>query len=555
MDSKHIGHPMISRLAKEMDANKIDRRTFLRFATLLGMTATAAYGFAGLSPAEAAGEPKKGGTLRILANLDDISDPHAYSWGQEMFMRQVLETLTVTGVDNVTRPLLLDRWEASDDVKTWTLFLRKDVKWSDGRAFNADDVIWNLKHALDPASGSSFVSLFADFLMEQYETDKKGEDGKPVVGHRLWSENAIERVDDHTVRLNGKIANVLVPEQLFHEQLFIIDPKDKGKYAVGSASTGPYLVAEYHKGQRCLMKAREDYWGAGPYISELEVLDLGTDPNAQLAAIASKQVDGLMWVDNAAIDTLRKLEHVQVYDAPSANTGAVRMRVSEKPFDDPRVRKAMRLAIDAEAVLQLGLGGEGYLGEHTLISKVHPDYGEVTPLKRDVEAAKKLLADAGHPDGIDVELYLKSAPSWESSIVQSMLPQWAEANIRVKMQPVPPSQYWDIWQKVPLGFTDWVHRPLGIMLYGLVLKTGGEWNESGYSNAQFDELLTKAGTTLDMDERRKIMSQLEEILLEDGPLVQPVYRNVFTAYNKKLKNFQMHPSNCNYYKDMWIEEA
>ncbi|MCK9551494.1 ABC transporter substrate-binding protein, partial [Aquamicrobium sp.] len=181
-------------------------------------------------------------------------------------------------------------------------------------------------------------------------------------------------------------------------------------------------------------------------------------------------------------------------------------------------------------------------------------YGAVVAPERDIEQAKKLLAEAGYPDGIDVELYLKSAPSWESKIVQSMLGQWAEAGIRVTMRPVPPAQYWEIWQKVPLGFTDWNHRPLGIMLYDLVLRTGGEWNESAYSNPDFDKLLDEAGATVELDERKKIMSKLEEILIEDGPLVQPVYRNVYTAYNKKLKNFSMHPSNYNYYKDMWIEE-
>lgn len=547
-------HPKIPGLIDAMQKQTLNRRSFLRMATLLGLSAGAAYSIAGLSPAMAEASPKKGGKLRVLANLDDIAHPHAYSWGQEMFMRQVLETLTVTGADNVTRPLLLDRWEASDDVKVWTLHLRKDVTWSDGRPFTADDVVWNFLHALDPASGSSFLSLFASFIMETYETDKMDEDGQPITGYRLWRDDAIEKLDEHTVRLKGQRPNVLVPEHLFHEEFFIIDPRDEGTFGPDSYSTGPYRLVDFKKGQHCLMQAREDYWGSGPYISELEWLDLGTDPNAQLAAIVSGQVDGLMWVDNAALDTLKEAEHVQIYEVPSANTGAVRMRVTEKPFDDPRVRKALRLAIDREAVLQLGLNGLGYLGEHHLVSKYHADYGPVTPLERDVEQARALLAEAGHPDGIDAELYLKSAPSWESNIVQSMLSQWAEAGIRIKMRPVPPAQYWEMWKKVPLGFTDWNHRPLGSMLYDLVLRTGGEWNESAYSNARFDKLLDDVNATLDIEERRKIMTELEELIMEDGPLVQPVYRNVYTAYDKKLKNFSMHPSNANYYKDMWIEE-
>src|SRR2546422_676778 len=112
MDHDHE-HVLIPRLKRQLVERQIDRREFLRYATFLGMSAPAA--------------------------------------------RQVVDYLTVTGVDNVTRPGLVEKWEASPDLKTWTLKLRRNVKWHNGRQFNADDVVWNLKRVLDPKTGSSVV--------------------------------------------------------------------------------------------------------------------------------------------------------------------------------------------------------------------------------------------------------------------------------------------------------------------------------------------------------------------------------------------------------------
>ena len=548
-------HPGMAALQRQLAHGSIDRRGLVRFAALLGMGAPAAYGLAGLAApgrAMAQGAPRKGGKLRVALRLGDISDPHTYSWGQDMFMRSVLEQLTLTGADNVTRPLLLERWQASADLKTWTLSLRKGVKWRSGREFTADDAIWNLKRALDPATGSATIGLFAGFLMESYDTGTLDAAGKPKMSQRLWDASAIERVDAHTLRLNGRNPQLTVPENLFHKQLFMMSPEDGGKFKVGADLTGPYEIVEYQQGRRCLMKARADYWGEGPFIQELELLDLGDDPNAHLAALASGQIDGWPWLDNLTLDAARRLPDVKVYDAKTANTGSVRMRVSEKPFDDARVRLAMRLAVDNTRVLELGLGGLGYEGEHHLVSRIHPDYAPIPPLVRDVAKAKRLLAEAGHPNGIEAKLYLKSAPAWESQVVQSMIEQWKEAGIRIELNPVPAAQYWEIWKKVPLGFTDWNHRPLGIMLLGLCFRTGGAWNESGYSNPQYDAIVTKAEGTLDAEARRGYMAQLQQILLDDGPIVQPVYRSIFSAYHKKLQNFTMHPTNYIYFKDLWL---
>src|SRR5574342_655740 len=142
MMAKSREHPYIPTLKRQLAERAIDRREFLRTATLLGMSAGAAYAFASkvtgerLLPAAEAQTLPKGGTLRLGMRCQDLKSPHTYSWIESAnATRQVCDYLTITGVDNVTRPGLVEKWEASPDLKTWTLRLRRDVKWHSGRAF------------------------------------------------------------------------------------------------------------------------------------------------------------------------------------------------------------------------------------------------------------------------------------------------------------------------------------------------------------------------------------------------------------------------------------
>jgi peptide/nickel transport system substrate-binding protein len=543
-------HALVPTLKRQLVEGQIDRREFVRYATLLGVAAPAAYAFVArvtrerlVAPAEAQAALPKGGTLRIAMRCQDLKSPHTYSWIESAnSARQVLDYLTVTGVDNVTRPSLIEKWEPSPDLKTWTLRVRKSVKWHNGRQFTADDVVWNLKRVLDPKTGSSVLGLMKGFLLEDYETGEKDDKGNPKKTSRLWDANAIQKVDDFTVRLNGKTPQLAVPEQLFHYPLLILDPAENGEFKVGSNGTGAFTLVENEVGRRQVLKAHKPgYWGGGPYLDQLEFIDLGDDPAASVAALASKQVDGLYGADIVQLEALQKIPHVQMYQVTTAYTATARMQ-PVKPFDDKRVRQAMRYAIDSNAVLQIAHRGLGQPGEHHHVSPVHPEYAKLAPPRRDVARAKKLLAEAGYPNGIDVEIICRPQPAWELLAVQTMVEQWKEAGIRVKINVMPSTQYWEVWTKVPFGFTTWAHRPLGIMSLALAYRSGGPWNESKYSNPEFDRLLTQAEGTLDVAARREIMARLETILQEDGPIVQPVWRAIFTFHDKRVQGFKPHPA-------------
>jgi len=541
-------HVLVPTLKRQLADGEIDRREFLRYAVLLGMSVSAANAVARsitgqslVTPAAAQSLPR-GGTLRLGMRCQDLKSPHTYSWVESAnSARQVLDYLAITGPDNITRPGLIEKWEASPDLKTWTLRVRRGVKWHNGRQFTADDVIWNLKHVLDPKTGSSVLGLMKGFLLDEVDTGDKDDKGNPKKSTRLWDANAIQKVDAYTVRLNGKTAQLAIPEQLFHYPLLILDPTDNGEFKVGSNGTGAFTLVESEVGRRQVLKARKDYWGGGPYVDELHFIDLGDDPAAAVSALASKQVDGLYAADITQLDALQKLPHVQMYQVPTAYTATARVQ-PVKPFDDKRVRQALRYAIDSNVILQIAHKGLGQVGEHHHVSPVHPEYAKLPMFQRDVARAKRLLAEAGYPNGIDTEIACKPQPGWELLAVQAMVEQWKEAGIRVKINVMPSTQYWEIWTKTPFGFTTWAHRPLGVMSLALAYRTGVPWNESKYSNPEFDRLLGMAEGTIDVAARREMMAQLEKILQEDGPIVQPVWRAIFTFMDKRVQGFKVHPT-------------
>ena len=221
-------HPYVAELREYLRKGLVDRREFLRTATLLGVSASAAYAMAGTitgrgltSAAQAAETPKRGGTLRYAMQVQEGTDPATIDLPQKSnVLRGVVEYLVNTGPDNITRPYLAERWEASKDLKTWTFSLRKGIKWSNGDEFNADDVVFNFERWLNPKTGSSNIGLFSS-MVEDVDTGQKDDKGNPVMGKRMTA-GAVEKLDPHTVRLNLNSAVLNIPENLYNYPTAIV---------------------------------------------------------------------------------------------------------------------------------------------------------------------------------------------------------------------------------------------------------------------------------------------------------------------------------------------
>ncbi len=559
-------HPYIPELKELLRQGRISRREFLRNATLLGMsfgaaTIAAQCGGGGQpapaptatpkpaaptatpvpTPTPKPAGPKRGGTLKMGTRVLGIDHPARYSWveGDANITRFVMQYLTRTDRNNVTHPYLLEKWEASDDLKTWTLHLRKGVTWTTGEPFNADDVVFTMKEWLNPDVGSSILGLMS-----------------------YLQPNNIEKVDDHTVVLHLDSAQIGVPEHLYHYPAPILDHRTfEGDWLKNPVGTGPFTLEEWSVGERAVLKARkEGYWKMGadgkplPYLDEMIFIDLGEEQTAFVSALKGGQID-YFYPLVTGFQALKDDPNVAIEGIATSQTRVLRMRVDMEPWTDVRVRNAVKLCQDKDKILKLAYFGEGITGPDCHVSPVHPEFCPMEPWPYDPQKAKALLAEAGYPDGLDVTITVGSGWTDIVSYAETLKQDAEPAGLRITINAIPNSAYWDVWTEADFAITPWTHRPLAVMVLPLAYVCDKEgtpvpWNESRWCDDEFDELLTKAMGTLDVEERRKLMCKIQEIQQERGSIGIPYWRNSWLAYNPKFKGMLPHPTN---YNDMMAE--
>jgi len=541
-------HPAIYDLKEDMDKGKVTRREFLRYATLLGMSAAAASQMAGFAwPRKVfAAKPERGGTLRISGQVHKITHPAQFSWvAPTQVTRQVAEYLTWTDGKNITHPYLLKNWVVSQDLKTWTLNLRQGIRHNNGDLFTADDVVFTFNQWLDKDVGSSMLGLLGKYM--------------DVTG--------IEKVDNYQVKLHLKTPEIALPEHLFHYPAVVLHHKTfEGDFIKQPVGTGPYTLESYLPGERALVKRRDDYWQKGadgkplPYMDAMEFIDMGNEMAPQIAAVKAGEIDMIDLGDSAGVDAFQALKddpNVTITPATTASTRVLRMRVDLKPWDDNRVRLAMKLCQHHEKLLALVYFNEGLEGQDFHVYPLHPEYCEKPIPKYDPERAKKLLKDAGYGNGLDVNLAVGS--DWPDVVryAEVLKQDAAPAGFRVNIKTMPTSQYWEKWTEVDFGITPWMHRPIGTMVLNLAYIADAEgkpvpWNETRWVDDEFSKLLKEANGLISVDERRKVFCKLEEIQMQRGSIGIPYWRNQWFVTRKKVRNMKGHPSVYMLFNEVWL---
>ena len=563
-------HPLLTPLARKAESGEVDRREFLRIAALLGCHV--ALPAAASAQAPLAGDTaqtrlpfppddpaaKSGGILRVAMPVQKMHDPATYAWAEMSNQtRHIIEYLTITGPDNITRPMLAERWQASGDLRTWTFHLRRNIRWHNGDVFTARDVAWNIRRWLDSRLGSSNIALSTfSAMLEEVPAGRKTGNKRARPAKRIAA-NAIEIIDAYTIRLNLTRPVLSVPEDFYAYPTAILHPSFKPPFWKNPVGTGPFALKQLAVASKCILQRARDvsgtplpYWGGKVYLDEIHYYHY--DQDNQLAALATGEVDAIYAFNAEQMEFAKSIDGV-ISSAPTGRTLCCRMRLDQKPFDNKKLRQALALATDAEAIRTLVFPNGGIRGENHHVAPLHPEYFPLPKQQRDAAAARRLLREAGYPNGLTLTISVGNTDGpWQQAICEALRDQWKEAGIQLNISLVPASKYWNIWKQATFGATAWLHRPLGTMSLSLAYRAASPWNETRFDDPQFERLLNDAEAVADPRRRKLKMEAVEKRLQDAAIMIQPVWRPEYTMTSRRVRGYNAHPSQYHQFNKVWL---
>ncbi len=449
-----------------------------------------------------AAQVKKGGSITIAQELDPVSlDPHKSSnFSAVQGFEHVYESLTQYDEKLNVQPALAERWDVSSDGTQYTFFLRKDVKWHDGKEFTAADVkYWHER-------------------MMAKET---------VAPYKNWFDmiERIEVVDKNTARaILGKPYPPLLATFAALRGGAIVQEgaAEKMNLATAAIGTGPWKLAEYVPQSHLKYAKNKDYWNKElPYLDEM-TMKITVDEDARVAALRAGQVDYGFFSQEGA-DRLKPDKSITVVESPKAWLTVAQVNTSRKPFDDVRVRQALRLALDPKEIIQKAVSGAA--APSGPVPTGHTDWfikpEDLKYQKPDYEKAKALLAEAGHPN---LKFTILSSPQYPEFVSTALVMQDAFKKIGVDAevqqlewgtfvkQVNAPNFDYDVEITARTFYPDPDHY-----MFPYFHSKGVNNPNQSYANSKVDELLEKGRTVADPAQRHQAYFELQKVLEDELP--------------------------------------
>jgi len=514
---------------------KITRRDFVRRGTVVGMSipflsfiAAACGGgneTAGTTGGgTATGNVKQGGNVRV-ALLQPATAPNPIivkDEGGAGLIGSTGEFLSFSNQKLELEPRLAEEWSPNDDGTEWTFKIRQGVKYHSGATMTANDVKKVFDTLSDPKNASNALSALGGVL----------------------SPGNTEVVDDATVVFHLDAPNgnfpTLVSSANYNAIIIpaTLDPADWGKTFDG---TGPFKLEKFTTKVGASFVRFDGYWGekANPDRMELKLYD-GEAP--MVNGIKGGEVDFVEHFSVSGGKALLDDPNVQVIAIRTATHRQLHMRTDKDPFTDKRVRQAIALTLDRPALVDGLWEGKADLGNDSPFAPVYPSTDtSVTQRAQNLDMAKQLLSDAGKSN-FTVEL--NTWNGFEIPDLAQLIKQYAsEIGVTINLKITDDATYYgdavfgkSPWLDSVMGITDYGHRPVPNVYLSSVYTSKGTWNAAHFKNPQADQLIAEYIGALDLDSQRTAAKKIQELLLDETPVVIPYFYNFLSAAVPKLKN-------------------
>lgn len=416
----------------------LDRRQLMLGAATVGASGL----LSAIAECPALAQEKRGGILRYGFGDSDPGerlDPGRIKNGAGIeLMHIIYEPLVRRGKDWKFYPYLAESYELAKDSNTWTFRLRKGMKFHDGSPVTAKDVIYSLSRLIDEKLGSTVRAR----LKGSYNAD------------------SFEAVDDYTVKIHMLRRDTMLDQPLSRYNCGIIKAGTvPGTDPASAIGTGPFKVTGFEPGESWQVARFPDYWQKNlPYLDGIQCVHIPSQ-TAKVQSLVSGAVDLIDPVDSVVVKQLEKDPRVRVEPLPHAMSWCIFFNHRIKPFDDVRVRRAIKLAVDRKLILDTVYQGLGVTTPDVPLPPGDPMFPDgVGDGAQDIPGAKKLLAEAGFPSGLEFTLYTSPILPGMVDLAVTFAESVKAAGIKVTVNQWPAATYWDqVWLKYPT-FIDYNFR-------------------------------------------------------------------------------------------------